>query len=239
MTYKACKVINDNFLLDAKFEPYLMVKGEDGKEEKRVPVTNPMEKGYIYACLFFYDEVDREIKKLYKMINKIIDEIRMDAHIEDASKLLMELSARVRSAIGDDSLDALIKEILSKESRAISLIPTPDELAKLEKIKDAIFTELTENFSAMTLRNSEQEGDKKVFKFTKEYVNSLTERQKKLISPALRLIGLVHQIRLDEFTLTQEWQVKYKPVRLIDKFSTKEEEIKNSLKKMMSAHLGG
>ncbi|MCL2755512.1 MAG: hypothetical protein FWE45_00460 [Firmicutes bacterium] len=233
MNFKSCKRIHETFSLDAKFEPFLTITAD---AKTRAIITNPLEKGYIYASLFFYDEVIREMQKLDKMIRKIMDEIRMEIHYEDPSKILMELSARVRRAIGDDSLDAFIKEILAEESRAISLLPTDSEVTKFLTVKEAIYTELFDAFVNMTFRNASDQGEFKSFKFTDEYIGNLTDRQKKLISPALRMAGFISQIRLDEFVVTPDWTVRYKPVSLREKFDAKEEEIKSSLKKLMEQH---
>jgi len=152
--------------------------------------------------------------------------------------MLMELSMRVRRAIGDDSLDAFIKEILAEESRAMVLMPTAAEREKLAAVKENIFIEVFSNFVNMTLRNSaDSAGDFKTFKFSGNYVEMLTERQKKLMAPALKMAGFIEQLRLDKFELLPDWTVRYVPARLADKFDDKEEEIKMSLKKMMEKHL--
>gem|GEM_PF-1167407 len=234
MNFKSCKRIHETFGLDDKFEPYLIIPGNN---KPVIYVKNPLEKGYIYASLFFYDEVMKELKKLDKMIRKVIDEIQMEIHFEEKSKMLMELSARVRRTIGDDSLDAFIKEILAEDGHAISLMPADYELDKFLKIKEAIYSELFENFINVTFRNATDNSGFKTFKFTEEYINELTDRQKKLISPALRMAGFISQIRLDEFQLTPDFSVRYKPITLNDKFDAKEDEIKMSLKKLMEEHL--
>lgn len=238
MNYVTCKKIHESFVLDEKFEAYLAVReGVGDAIIKKVLVENPLEKGYVYANLYFYDEVWREVGKLHKMIKKIYDEISMEAVIEDPSKLLMEISTRVRNAIGDDSLDAFIKEILANEARAISLLPDEQELAKLALVKESIYTEVFNNFTAMTLRNATDVGEAKTFKFTDDYIDSLTERQKKLISPTLKVVGFINSVKLDEFELFPDWTVQYKPVQLKENFDAKEEEIKVSLKKLMEQYI--
>jgi len=231
MNYLSCKKIHDTFVLDEKWEPWLAVAGE-----KKVQVTDSLDKGYVYASLFFYDEVMREIGKIEKMIKKIQDEISMEVVIEDSSRMLMELSSRVRQAIGDDSLDAFIKEILAGDSPAITLMPTEGEREKLRTVKESIFIELFQAFVDKTFRNSKEAGELKIFKFEEKYIGVLSNRQKRLLAPALRLAGFIEQIRLDSFEILPDFTVRYKPVRLSEKFDVKEEEIKLSLKKMMETH---
>jgi len=238
MNYKSCKKINETFILDSQMQPHLAVRDIATDEiSKTVPVTNPMEKGYIYASLFFFDEVTKEIEKLNTMIQRVWDELNQEVVIDNPTLLLMELSNRVKSAIGDDSLDALIKEMLSEKTRAMALMPDDAEKQKLMVIKEAIYTELFHNFIKITFKNATEYGEYKKFTFTKDYVDQLTERQKKLLAPALRVAGLIQQIRLDEFELQPDWTVRYKPGRISEDYATKEEEIKNSLKKLMEQHL--
>ena len=238
MNYKSCKKIHETFILDSGFEPQLAVRDETtGEISKTIPVTDPLEKGYIYASLFFYDEVIKEVDKLNKMIGRILEELEEEVRVENPTLLLMELSNRVRSAIGDDSLDALIKEMLAEKTKAIALIPDEGELKKLMVIKEAIYTELFNNFINMTFKNSRETGEVRTIKFTKEYIDTLTERQKKLLAPALRIAGFVNQIRLDGFELLPDWSVRYRPGRIAEQFKDKEEEIKTRLKKMMEQYL--
>jgi len=238
MNYKTCKRLNDNFVLDEKFDIFLAVRNNlSGETTGKVPVTDPMAKGYIYACLYFYDEVEKEVNKLRAMINRMLDEVNLEANIPEPAKKLMELSARARGAIGDDSLDAMIKEELAKEERAISLIPDAQEIEKLEKILDSIFTELFESFSMVTLHKTKDEGPYKTFRFTDEYIAALTERQKKLLAPAIRMIGFENSVKLNDFEVRPDWSVRYIPERLSENFEAKEEEIKFNLKQMMEKHL--
>ena len=246
MNHKSCKKINDSFVLSDKFEPSLAVRNHNNEIIKRVPITAPIEKGYIYASLFFYDEVSKEIEKLKKLITKIREEIAQEVVITDPSRLLMELSARVRSAIGDDSLDAVIKEMLATDpvigggGMAISLLPTEKEEKKLAQIKEAIFMELYQDFVKNTFSSATvADNGMKTFTFKPAYIESLSPRQKKLLAPSIRLSGFIEKIRLDEFTITPDFVVKYRPIPLAEKFDTKEEEIKNSLKKLMAANQPG
>ena len=238
MNYKTCKRLNENFVLDENFDLFLAKRDPaTNAVTQRFAVENPMEKGYIYACLYFHDEVAKEIDKLHNMINRMLEEINMEVHIPESSKKLMELSARVRQAVGDDSLDAIIKEILAKEERAIALMPDQAELEKLDKIFESIFTELFESFSMVTLRNTKDEAGFKIFRFTEDYIRSLSDRQKKLLAPAIRMVGFKNMIRLNDFEILPDWSVRYRPERLEEDFTQKEDEIKAAIKKMMEQHL--
>jgi len=224
--------MSELFKLDEKFEPFFL----NGKGE-RVYLQKPMEKGYVYASLFFFDEAHKEIEKLGKMVVKIRGELAQEVKIDDPTKLFMELSSRVRNAIGDDSLDALIKEKLAEDFKVIALLPTEEEMEKLGNIQEAIYKELFQGFLDMTFKNTTAAGDAKTFKFSTEYIDKLTERQKKLLTPALRMAGFINRLRLDEFEILADWTVKYKPVPLADGFDAKEEEIKISLKKLLEENI--
>jgi len=238
MNYKTSKRLQENFILDDNFDVFLAKRDTITKEiVDKFPVENGMEKGYIYACLYFYDEVEKEINKLRAMINKMLDEINLEVHIPESAKKLMELSARVRGAVGDDSLDAIIKEVLAGEERAIALMPTPDEIEKQEKVYESIYTELFESFSMVTIHNTKDEGGFKTFRFTQAYIDALTPRQKKLLSPAIRMVGFENSAKLNDLEILPDWSVRYIPERMSEDFSQKEEEIKISLKKMMEQHL--
>jgi len=237
MNYKSVKKIHENFELDPNFEPVLAVRDPSTNEVvRRVPITNAMEKGYIYASLYFYDEVAKEVEKLHKMIRKILDELNQEVKIENPTLLLMELSNRVKQAIGDDSLDALIKEMLAEHTRAIALIPDDGEMKKLMVIKEAVYAELFQNFVNMTFKNATDIGELKTFTFAPKYVTSMTERQQRLLAPALRMAGFINQIRMDAFELLPNWQVRYKPTPTGGSFDAKEDEIKNGLKRLMEEH---
>ena len=232
MTFKSCQKMDELFKLDEKFEPFFTAG--DGKKH---PITNPMQKGYIYASMYFYDEAAKEIEKLGKMINKIRGELAQEVSIEDPTKLFMELSSRVKNAIGDDSLDALIKEKLAADFKVIALLPSEAEVERLLYVQEAIYKELFQNFVDMTFKNTTDAGAVKSFRFSQDYIASLTERQKKLLTPALRMAGFINKLRLDQFEILTDWTVKYKPIALGEGFEAKEEEIKLSLKKLLEDNL--
>ena len=228
-----------NFAVDEKFDLFLTVRDNLGAVRDKILVADPLVKGYIYACLFFYDEVNKEIEKLTKMINKILEEVKMELGMEndDSEKFMLEVSTRVRNAVGDDSLDALIKEILAGTSRHMALLPDAGEAEKFNKIKESIFVELFSKFYNSTICQAKDVGGKKSFKLSKEYVDQMTDRQKKLIAPALKMTGFVNQIKLNEFELLPDYAVRYIPEKLAQAFDNNEEAIKQTIKKFMETHL--
>ena len=232
MTFKAAKNISKHFSINGNGEAILTAGG--------VLVDNAMDKGYVYAALYFYDEAQREVDKLDKMINKIKTEITQEVYIEnDQTKMLMELSTRVHRAIGDNSLDAFVKEILARDGGAgLALVPSNDETKKFEGVKESIFLELLVNFYETVYTKAKVVGMYRTFKFASEYVKTLTERQKRLVSPALKLVGFMNGLRMDELELMADWSVLYAPRPLNQNFNATENEIKDRLKQVIAQHSG-
>ena len=228
MRYKTCQVIHENFLLDDKSAPYF------NGANKKIFVTDGLEKGYIYASLFFYDEVQKEITKLEKEIRSTWEAVLMDAPEIQPGPLMVEISRRVKDVIGDDSLDALIKEILAEKEKHISLVPDEKEKQKYDTIRDSILAELLASFYDITIKKAEQQGPFRTIKLSDKYVTAMTERQKKLFSPAVRMVGFLNNIRLEDYVANETFEISYKPERLLKPFDAQEEIIKNSLKKLIA-----
>jgi len=229
MKFKTCQFVNDHFSLDDKFLPFFK-----NPKEKSIYVTDGLEKGYIYASLFFYDEVHKETAKLEKVVNKTLEEAKMDAPNIDPSIMMVEVSRRVKDIIGDSGLDCLIKQVLARETKHIALIPDEQELEKFDLIQESIFLELLTNFYNLTIKNATEEGPYKTVSLAQKYIDGMTERQKKLFSPALRMVGFLNDIRLDDYQASEDFKVKFRPERLNKPFDAQEEAIKTSLKKLMS-----
>lgn len=232
MTFISAQKINEFFSLDKDYN--LVLKDTKAKLE------DPLSKGYAYACLFFYDETQKELDKLRALITKFKNEIITELGYDESepSKMLMELSARVRQSLGDDdSLDAMIKEMLSEKNKHIALMVEASERDKLNKITGAIFSEIVESFYNMTFNDSREVGDKKSFQFSAEYINKLTDRQKKLLSPAIRMIALSNQIKLNFFEISPNFVVKYIPERIANSYARQEEQIKDNIKDLIKKHL--
>ena len=240
MNFKVCERMDYNFAVDEKFDLYLTIRDNLGAVKDKVPVTDSVIKGYIYACLYFYDEVKHEIDKLIEMINRILEEVKLELNFDqdDPARFMIEVSSRVRNAIGEDSLDALIKEILAQTSRHIALLPDEDETAKYNKIKESIYIELFAKFYSSTLCQAKDVGDKKSFKLSREYIEMLTPRQRKLLAPALKITGFINQIKLNEFEILPDYSVSYVPERMPEPFDGNEEAIKQNIKKFMEVHIG-
>lgn len=223
MTYKTAYKLNEVFVLDKDFNIFL----------GSVALEDSMAKGYVYANLFFYDETQKEIDKLRALIEKIHDEVVLELNMQSAEppQLLLEISTRAHRAINDDGLDSIIKEFLSKKSRHMALITDQREQAKFMQICEAIFMELTATFYNMTmLQATDLANNVKMFKFTNEYVASMTERQRNLVVPALRVIGLENSIKLNNLLISSDFTVKYSPEPLEKGFAKQEETIKDQIK---------
>lgn len=266
MDYKACEILNKNFRLDDRYNIFL-VTNED------IQVTDGPGKGYIYAAMFFYDEVDKEIKKLVTIIREKSEAIKLDTPELDISMLVLELSRRVKAVIGDDSLDALIKEVLgeTETAKSIGLTPEDAELKKLYAVKDGVLSESMGILLDTVIRNRDTickdcggelsfDTEKKVFKckncghtlkqddghkkveLSKNYVRTLTVRQKKLLAPAIKMVGFLNQIRLDDFEIRdaeeeERYIISFSPSAMSAPFAVQEEAIKRKLKDMMAKGL--
>ena len=226
MNYKTCKVLSDKFVLDEKYNVFL-------KSEKKIEVTDGLEKGYIYAAMFFYDEVEKEIHKLGKIVRKELDLLVLESPEMDPAIMLIELSRRVKAAIGDDSLDALIKEILGERTKHIALALEPKEAEKLAKINESILEETIDNLYQTLINKPEaaKDGTKNVA-LTQAYVDKMTERQKKLISPAIKMVGFLNGVKVDSLDI-KDFNVTFRPFAVATPFSAKEEGIKQNLKKLI------
>jgi hypothetical protein len=236
MNYKIIANLRANFELDSRHEIWHVERDSSGKELRRVPVTNPMDKGYIYAALYFFDDIKREVEKLEKMVRKIRDEIGMESPSLESPIKMLYVSRRVRDITGDDSLDALIKEMLAEEKgKHIALVPEKGELAKYEKVKNAIFTELLSEFTEQTLGNTIQnEGGKCQFSLKPKYIETMTETQKAIFVPAVKMAAFLFGLRLNDFQLMPNFTVSYNAQKLPEPFAAQEEEIKKSIKKLIA-----
>lgn len=230
MDFKGCKVLNDRFRLDQQFNVILATNGS--------PVTDGLAKGYVYSAMFLYDEVDKEIKKLEKVVRKQMDAVLMESPNIQVPILLLEISRRVAKQIGDDSLDALIKEVLSERQKHISLATEQKEVEKLNIIKESIFTETAANLFQTVIENSSVNiaGYNDIV-LAEAYVGKMTPRQKRLLSPALKMVGFMNDRRIDELSITPDFHVVFKAYSLPQPFHEKEEGIKTYLKNLMGGNI--
>jgi hypothetical protein len=227
MTYRGAQKMKTIFTIDGEYNI---------KMDARV-VEDAMSKGYIYANLFFYDEVQKEINKLHQMVLKIYDDVVTElGKSADPPRLLLEMSTRANRALGTDGLDAMIKEFLAEKSPHMALVVDERERAKFQQICEAIFLELTQAFYTETLQTAtDLENDVKTFKFAKEYIATLTAQQKAFIAPALRFIAFENQVKLNRLEVAQDFTVKYIPEQLQGSFTTQEETIKDAIKTFIAA----
>jgi hypothetical protein len=223
MTYKTAEKLNESFNIDAEYNI----------KYNNATLSDPLCKGYVYANLFFFDEVQKEIVKLHTMVEGIYNEVvaELGADPNDVIKLLFELSTRANRRIGDDGLDSIIKEFLSTKHRHLALMVDAREKLKFLQICEAIFAEIVTAFYTMTLHQAgDLEGGVKIFKFTRDYINDLTERQKAFLAPAIRVVALQQQITLNDLTISQDWTVKYTPDIAHVPYVKQEETIRDQIK---------
>ena len=229
MNFRTATKLNSTFTLDADFNVKF------GNFE----LTDPMCKGYIYANLFFYDEVQKEIKKLRDMVEKIHDEVVLELAIDpnEVDKLLLEISMRARRAIGDDGLDLVIKEFLAQRTRHLALMIDKKEEQKFDQICEAIFIELTQAFYTMTIQSAtDLDRGVKTFKFAHEYIDAMTPRQKPLLAPAIRMVGFENQVKLTNMEITRDFTVKYIPEPTAP-FTKQEDTIKDQIKTFVQSNM--
>ena len=223
MTYKTATKMHETLTLDKDFNISL----------NKATLDDAMCKGYVYANLYFYDEVQKEVVKLRAMIEKIHNEVVLElgADPNEPLKLFFEISTRARRAIGDDGLDSIIKEFLAQKSRHIALMVDQRERQKYIQICEAIFLELTQAFYTMTLHSAtDLEKGVKMFKFSREYIDSMTERQKTLVAPALRMVGLEHQVKLSNLEISNDFTVRYLAQSVQSSFTKQEDTLKDQIK---------
>jgi len=230
MNYKTCKILSEKFVLDEKFNIFFGPK-------KKAQVIDSLEKGYIYAAMFFYDEVQKEVDKLGKVIRKHMEMIGLEGGLNaDTAILLLDLTRRTKASIGDDSLDALVKEILGETRKHLSLHLEPKEIAKLHALKDSILTEVIAHLYENVVEKAEGGlSGKRTATLAQAYIEKMTERQKKLLAPAFKMIGFLNDVRIDEFEY-EEPTISFQLYAMSAPFAAKEESIKNSLKKLMDAN---
>jgi len=232
MNFKTASKINETFTLDGDFNI----------KYNNVELTDPMCKGYIYANLYFFDEVQKEIDKLKQMVEKIFDEVVMELGMDanEPDKLLLEMSTRARRTIGSDGLDAIIKEYLASKGRNhIALMVDKREEVLFQQICEAIFIELTQAFYTMTLQHAaDLEHGVKTFKFSNEYISAMTDRQKPMLAPAIRMIGFENNAKLNSLEISRDFTVKYIPEPM-GSFTKQEDTINDQIKNFIYKYTEG
>lgn len=226
MNYLTAEKIQNTFKISPDFEITV------GKRK----IVDDQQKGYIYGNLYFYDDVKKEVDKLRAVIEKIYKEVAAEGGDTETEpeKLLLDMSTRATRMIGDDSLDYLIKEFLSKKSKHICLMSNDAEVKKLLQVHEALFLEITAAFYAATLEHAaDGENGEKEFRLTRAYISNMTERQKKLFAPALKLIAFEHRIRLTKMRIGNSYTVKYIPEQLPNAFISEEDKIKEAIKEIV------
>ena len=227
MTYRAAAKMLEAFTLDRDYN--IVING--------AKLDDSMCKAYVYANIYFFDEVQKELIKLSQMIEKLYEDVTMELGMTDPDplKLFFEISTRAHRQIGDDGLDSMIKEFLAEKKRHIALMVDQREQMKFHQICEAIFLELVGAFYTMTIHSATDfEPGVKTFKFSAEYIASMTERQKTLVAPALRMVGLENRIALGNLQISQTFAVRYTPTDTEESFLKQEDTIKDQIKNFIN-----
>jgi len=230
MNYKTCKILSEKFVLDEKYNVFLGLK-------KLAEVTDALEKGYIYAAMFFYDEVQKEMSRLANVIRKHIEMIKLESPEMEVGLLLLELTRRTKGSIGDHSLDALCKEILGETKKHIALHLEPQEITRLHDLKDSLLSEVIAHLYENVVEKAEGGlSGKRTSTLAQSYIDKMTDRQKALIGPAFKMIGFLNDVRIDELEF-KEPNISFQLYAMSAPFAAKEEAIKKSLKNLLEVNL--
>jgi Icc-related predicted phosphoesterase len=225
MNYVGCSVINDSFSL-----------GSDGSLWSAVgqmKVEDRVVRAYVFVNLFFYDIVENEIGKIVKKINKQKEILLASTNIDPTATetIYPQLSNMVKAEFKTDLLEGLVKLELAKIKPHISLEMTGAEKETMSKMKESVFYTEFDKFKKNLLIIDDYMDEPKEVIFTQDYINSLTRRAKRLLSPAIKMVALLQKMSFDEFALDSEYHLKYRWSRTKNEFN--EEEIKDKVKEII------
>ena len=228
MDYRSCAVMNKCFKLN-----------DDGSLlclTSQQVVTDGVCRAYIFANLFFYDYVEKELGKIMKKLDDKMNELIDTANIpaDATERLYPPLSVELRELTKTDQLNGLIKDQLSKIRPHISLMLTPEEEENLRKLKTATFITEYEKFRNTVLVMDDEMEQEKELTFTPEFLRLLTPRAKRLLSPAIKVTALLEGgFSFQKFNLnTDEYKLTYVWARNRQEFD--EEGVKNKIKEIMA-----
>lgn len=232
MDYRSCAVMNKCFKLN-----------DDGSllclTSQKI-VTDGVCRAYIFANMFFYDYIEKELSKIMKKLDDKMNELIDTANIppDATERLYPPLSVELRELTKTDQLNGLIKDQLSKIKPHISLMLTPEEEASLKKLKNATFVTEYEKFKNVVLILDDEMELEKELTFTPEFLRLLTPRAKRLLSPAIKITALLEGgFNFQKFNLnTDDYKLTYIWGRNRQEFD--EESVKNKIKELMQSGPG-
>lgn len=195
MNYRTCEAINHNFELTDD--------GDIACPVAQLMVDNSMQRAYIYANLFFYDITEREVQKLYDKIEQKRQNVIADAGVaaDDVDTLFANLSAQFKMQVGDNSLDPLIKILLSQTKKQLALQPTKEDYKQIDVMKDAICHTEIQKFKKSVIFTQDNKGQPYQVDFKEKYLNNLPPRAKKILKPTIKMLAYMDGLQFATFNL--------------------------------------
>ncbi|MDR1917893.1 MAG: hypothetical protein LBQ05_02810 [Christensenellaceae bacterium] len=228
MDFKSCSVISKNFKLNDDGSVLCTLSNQI--------VADSTARAYIFANMFFYDLVEAELAKIYRQLDDKKQELIYSANIpaDAVEQLYPPLSLAMREITGgSNALDGLIKVELSKIKPHISLILTPEEEENYKKLQTATFITEYYRFKNTVLIVDEELDEEKDLTFSPDFLQLLTPRAKRLLSPAIKVTALMTGgLTFQKFTLSPQHVLTYTWARNRQEFD--EEAIKAKVKEIMS-----
>lgn len=195
MNYRSCEAINHNFIVTEG--------GDLACPISQVVVENSLQRAYIFTNLFFYDITEREVDKLYAKIDKKRQTVIASAGVagDDVDTLFANLSAQFKMEVGDNSLDPLIKILLSQTKKQLSLQLSKEEQKQVDTMKDAICHTEILKFKKAVLFTQDNKGKPYQVNFSQKYLNNLPLRAKRLLKPTIKMLAYMDGLQFATFEM--------------------------------------
>lgn len=206
MNYRSCEAINHNFEITER--------GKIACPQAQLIVHDSLQRAYIFTNLFFYDITEREVNKLYDKIESKRQTVIASAGLaaDDVNTLFANLSAQFKTEIGDNSLDPLIKILLSRTKKQLSLQLTKEEKKQVDAMKQAICHSEILKFKKAVIFTQDNKGKPYQVNFSEKYLTNLPARAKRILKPTIKMLAYMDGLQFDTFefdpdagTLTYTW----------------------------------
>ncbi|MDR0383738.1 MAG: hypothetical protein LBH47_00220 [Christensenellaceae bacterium] len=229
MNYAGCDVINDNFMLQ---DDGVLVLKFNGKV-----VDDHVMRAYIFANMFFYDAVDKEIKKIIEKVNAIKDRLLLDGNIDISSpeKIFAPLSLLVKGELRTSELDGFIKLELNKIKNNIALGLTENEKKQIEKIKEATFVTEFQKLKGEVILLGGDMYEPKEIQFKDRYFELLSSRGRRLFLVTVKVLGMLSEIKFTRLKLSESYKLSF--LYSQEKIDFNEDEVKDKIKSFLSENL--
>lgn len=224
MNYQGCEVINRCFTVN---------DGIISCTPARTLVYNSMQRAYIFTNLFFYDITQREIEKLRKKIRNMHEIVvgSSDFAPDDVDHLFPIISTRFNSEIGNNSLDALIKEELATIKPTLMLSLTKAEQKQIDQMKASIFNTEINKFKKALIITQDNKGKPYEFTLSEKYINNLPERCRLFLKPTIKMLAYMDGLQFATFEISPLYKIKYTWSDIHPQFN--EEELKDQIKTLI------